>query len=138
MLTYNQARDEYVARMVAEGNSVHYPGPCDLQIDIDDKTHLAAFEKSFLILRRDILDESGFDLREHLVLTVSKSGRGFHARVVLPFPLDDVSRIAYQAALGSDPVRELLSLTRVRRGDSFPTLLVEGPDFPQPAEGINV
>lgn len=51
-----------------------------------------------------------------------------HIRIQLPWELTDWERIAWQAALGSDPVRELLSCLRLRKGDAHPTMLIEPKD----------
>ena len=54
----------------------------------------------------------------------SKSGNT-HCRITLREPLSDTERILLQLALGSDPVRELLSWGRVRNGCPYPTLFFE-------------
>lgn len=65
-----------------------------------------------------------------LLVTPSKSGgEKQHIRVFLPFNVEPVERIALQAALGSDGVRELLSLRRVRGDDPHPTLFAETPEM---------
>ncbi len=56
--------------------------------------------------------------------TVSKGGK-IHIYVTLKEPITNAERIALQAALGSDPKREILSLARLRRGETTPTLLFE-------------
>lgn len=45
----------------------------------------------------------------------------------IQLPLEPYQRIALQAALGSDPVRELLSCMRVFRGVTPPTAFLELP-----------
>lgn len=116
----NESREEYVARMKEEGYKVCFPESNELFIDIDTKLHWETFLMQIGIAERN--------LGENLVWSVSPSrngGEGRHVRVYMPFTMDDVGRIAWQAALGSDPVRELLSLVRVKRGDKNPTLFVE-------------
>ena len=55
---------------------------------------------------------------------VSKSGgEHSHASVALRDPLKQEARIALQAALGSDPTREILSLIRLRNGVVEPSRL---------------
>lgn len=83
---------------------VDYPARDELFLDYDSSE---AYERGLELL--------AIAIRESLVsdyfATVSPSGRGYHVRVSLQNPLESVhERIALQAALGSDPKRELLSL----------------------------
>jgi hypothetical protein len=119
----NETREAYVARSIAEGLIISLPEPNELQIDIDNQAHRDAFNRSFEILSREIGGEIT------VTETVSKSGTGAHIRITLPFALDVWQRIAWQAALGSDPVREVLSCLRAMRKDAHPTLMAEKPDY---------
>ena len=58
--------------------------------------------------------------------TESVSGNK-HVYVKLKEPMDFLSRVAYQAALGSDPTRELLSLARMHIGQGSTTMMFEKP-----------
>lgn len=98
---------------------VVFPKPNELQVDIDSD---AAYERycgvldhmlhHFPFVTESITpSRSGYPKR-HIVLTLRK-------------PVTDVQRIALQAILGSDPVRELLSLKRIENGDPHPTLFLE-------------
>ena len=116
----DEAREEYIARMQADGYRVCLPEANELFIDIDTKLHWETFLAQIGIFERNH--------GENIVWSVSPSrngGEGRHVRVYMPFAMDDVERIAWQAALGSDPARELLSLVRVKRGDKSPTLFIE-------------
>lgn len=120
----NEAREDYIARMRAEGFEPSLPGPGELQIDIDSEDQHEVFARSFDILRRECCIHHRVTL--HAVETPSRSGLpSRHIRIQLPFEVDTWQRIAWQAALGSDPVRELLSCWRAKRGDEHPTLLIE-------------
>lgn len=55
----------------------------------------------------------------------SLSGRGWHVTVTWPKPLNDPERIALAAVLGSDLIRELLSLIRHFAGSRYPQLFFE-------------
>jgi hypothetical protein len=120
----NETRQGYIARMEAEGYRVVFPADNELQVDIDSDEQYAAFNKSWPIFCRDT---------QHYALefpgkreTPSRSGLPRrHITVTLPFEVTPEQRIAWQAALGSDPVRELLSMLRLQRGDEHPTLFVE-------------
>lgn len=123
----NETREDYIARMEAEGFVVRYPDTDELYIDIDDEQQYAAFLKSWAIFERDM---AGVQMLGKPTYTETPSRSGLPSRhiiVALPFEVTDEERIMWQAALGSDPVRELLSALRHQRGDVHPTLFVERP-----------
>lgn len=120
----NEVREKYLARVISEGYQVVTPLANQLQVDIDSAEHYAAFLHSAEVLLRNWKDAYIVDIEDH----PSKSGGGRrHITLTLPFEVSPWQRIALQAALGSDPVRELLSATRLMRGDVHPTLFVEKP-----------
>lgn len=119
----NETREAFIAKMKLEGYHPEYPEYNQLQLDIDNAIHMAVFERSFEIFAREMLIAYGETLVP--IKTPSRSGTGFHIRISLPFVVDNIERIAWQAALGSDPVRELLSLLRSSRNDEHPTMLIE-------------
>ena len=98
---------------------VVFPKPNELQIDIDSEEAYARYggvlerlQRHFRFITESITpSRSGYPKR-HIVLTLRE-------------PVTDVQRIALQAILGSDPVRELLSLKRIENGDPHPTLFLE-------------
>lgn len=53
----------------------------------------------------------------------SKSGTGNHVIIHMPEALEDLERVAWQAAFGSDGVREALNLLRIKRNIKNPVLL---------------
>lgn len=115
----NEEREQYISRMKKEGYEVVYPKDNELFIDIDSEDDLQLFRDQYEIFHRDYKVTS-MQMRE------SRNGLpGRHVIVTLPFFVTDIERIAYQAALGSDPVRELLSLRRLKDEDDHPTLFVE-------------
>ncbi len=119
-----EARADYIARMAGEGFEPSYPADNELQIDIDSDAQRSVFEESFKIFQREIGETHG--IRPKPVVTESRSGfPSCHIRIALPFTVETHERIAWQAALGSDPIRELLSLIRAERGEPNPTLLME-------------
>lgn len=116
--TYNESREHYISRMEEEGNKIVYPKENELQIDIDSDLQYAIYQAQMVVMYRE------FSL--DVVETVSRNGLpGRHITITLPFEVSDIERIAFQAALGSDPLRELLSIFRHQRGDDYPTLFVE-------------
>jgi hypothetical protein len=67
---------------------------------------------------------------DRIYSTVSRSGHK-HVYIELPKPVELPYRIAMQAALGSDPVREFLNLMRAVDGISSPVILFEKKDRPE-------
>jgi hypothetical protein len=96
------------------------PKPNELFIDIDNENQLESFKKAI-----------GVFIKTHLCtyeMIPSSSGKPnhFHIRVTLGGETVDArTRILYQAVLGSDPVREVLSLLRLERDDPMPTIFFE-------------
>ena len=119
----NEARELFLARVAAEGRHVVIPKPNELQIDIDTEQHFENFVCAAEAFARnwDEFRDTWIEIHE------SKSGMPrWHITLTLPFDIDDPwKRIALQACFGSDPIRELLSATRLYQGDIHPTLFVE-------------
>lgn len=114
-------RPEYIRNQKARGFEIVVPGKDELQIDIDSEEEYQKFWKRF-----ECLQYNGVDA-EIIYDQPSKSGKNGRRHIVIKMPIemDPVKRIAFQAALGSDWVRELLSLLRFENGDVDPTLFVE-------------
>lgn len=115
---YREKRERYVERMTNEGYSMYTPNENELCIDIDDKESLKRFHN----FRQKMEDEFKTEL-DYKKIESTTPGH-FHIILTMPFPIEShQERIALQLLLGSDPVRELLSLFRAYNGDPFPTLL---------------
>lgn len=115
-----EERLSLVARAAEEGLKVVYPTDNELQIDIDSEEQYAVFQRRMEVLERNIPGEYGVE--EH----PSKSGLPKrHVTITVPFVVDTWTRIALQASLGSDPVRELLSCCRTLKGGPMATLFLE-------------
>lgn len=99
---------------------VVYPKPNQLFLDIDDDEALAKFDKVSSLLAAKY--GGGY----HHTITPSRSG-GTHRHVTITLEKDvtPMERITLQAILGSDPLRELLSLDRLKAGCPNPTLFFE-------------
>jgi len=118
----NEARQTYIDRKLSEGKVIIYPKVNELQIDIDSEEDWARYQKGIACIDRNHV----FDY----VVDIKPSDSGLpnrHITITLPFSLTPWQRIAFQASLGSDPMRELLSSIRQLRGDIQPTLFVENP-----------
>lgn len=101
------------------GLQVVYPENNELQIDADSEEDRHRFYRVFHILQRQHPEATYQEW-------VSRSGNAWHIRVTLPFEVTALQRIALQAALGSDGVRELLGYIRhTEYGDPQPTLFLE-------------
>lgn len=106
---------------VPDGYKVVPRKPNELQIDLDSTD---GFYNG--VVSRHIENHLG---PCEITITISKSG---NRHVVFRFDEDleisDEQAIAMQAALGSDPVREILSLIRVMEGTPDPICLYEKDD----------
>jgi hypothetical protein len=105
----------------AKGCRVVEPASNELFIDIDSEVDYAYFQKQ--IKRIEVRWPCAWRA------TGSPSGKPgrYHVRVVFEGDrrLDHWQRIALQAVLGSDRVRELISVQRLLDGDATPTLFFE-------------
>lgn len=118
----NERRKDWIKRKEREGYRVDFPGENELFIDIDSARQWSIFKDQLKVFERNFGSVISYKV------TPSKSGPpNRHIRVILPFQVNELQRIAFQAVLGSDPVRELLSIARDRQGDEHPTLFLEQP-----------
>lgn len=122
---YKRSREQAIADAIESGLEVCEPADNELFIDIDSTEQHERHVRAMAVLA-DRLPEA-FVLRS----TRSKSGEPgkWHVRVRMPFVMSAMERIAWQAALCSDPIRELLSCVDVRNGDERPTLFFEKPGW---------
>lgn len=98
-----------------EGHIMRLPGDNELFLDLDSADGETMMEEGLEILNRNWRQrmpsgETPFTVTYN---KPSKSGVNRHVIVSCPFTLDPIKRIALQACLGSDLVREILSLLRV-------------------------
>jgi hypothetical protein len=101
----------------ANGFEVIFANPHLLLLDLDTEEDFARFVKVYK--RAKTL----FGL-ENLQWWPSKSGPPHrHVSITIAFALSVEERIALQAALGSDPLREILNLKRLRVGVEEPSRL---------------
>lgn len=103
-------KDENFEVVVAEENV--------LMLDYDDVEDLPEqFYTSLGIL------ESVLGVAVRFEQSRSKSGTGIHVLVFLPESMPIITRVAWQAAFGSDPKREALHLLSIARREKNPILL---------------
>jgi len=108
-------------RAKKEGLKVVYPGPHDLQIDIDSSANFRTFGDHLSILSKYL------DI-DKVLITGSLSGEVGHYHVTITsksryFSVSE--RICLQALLGSDLKREVLGFIMTKNGESKPTLFLE-------------
>lgn len=120
----DEKREEFVERSKSEGLEVLFPGEGELLIDLDSEEALTTFKDLWKILCKNAEEI----INGPYEIWRSKGEVGYHVRINLFENLGVERRILFQAVLGSDPKRELLSLIRSLHGDSDPTLLVEDPE----------
>jgi hypothetical protein len=102
-----------------EGLTVVYPKDNEIMIDIDNPHSLQLFYKQMDIVKKYI---GVIGEEQHL----SKSGgEKWHITVTLTTTVTPLERLALQAMLGSDRVRELLGYVEYKNNDPTPTLFLE-------------
>ena len=120
---YREEREEYVKRMKADGFDIRYPESNELLIDLDSDKAFEEFKVRISRVSYE-LEVNGEGAKLSYKVYPSKTECHYHVIVTMPFDLDEpFERIALQAVLGSDPVREMLSIFRIWLGDKHPTLL---------------
>ncbi len=117
-----ESLDLAIAGAVADGMTVVAAGPHELLLDLDDEAALGRYEN----LRPALAENFGGAESERWR---SKSGQGWHVVVRLLKPMDVARRIALQASLGSDGLRELLAIACLENNVTEPSVLF------RPAEG---
>lgn len=125
-----------VEQALREGLDVVYPADNELLIDIDNEHSYLLFKQQIMIVQKFI---GVVDVRE----APSKSGKPFkmHITVELDPNVSMIERLALQAMLGSDRVRELLGYVQYKNEDQHPVLFLEKKEellqaAPEPFEGI--
>jgi hypothetical protein len=122
----------------ALGLRVITPGDRELFIDIDCDEDLAHY-RAMLEILKPIAFTDGRALVVMEKVVPSKTLGHFHITVTLDERVTPMERIAFQAALGSDRKRELLSLLRVRLDlDRPPTVFFEPHGEQQPGVELPV
>lgn len=88
-----------------------------LLLDLDDEAAVHTYARN----APDVQDQWGPWAK--IESWKSKSGKGTHVFVTLSKPLPAPVRYGLQLWLGSDPVREILSLKRLKDGETEPSIL---------------
>ncbi len=124
-----QNKEEVEATAKSRGLIAFYPGTHEIFLDIDEGM------KDPLVSVTEALNRGGFKIRAlGRLVTVSQSGKGKHIYLHLSDFVNPLERIAIQAVLGSDPLKEALSLCRYRKQCEVPTVLFETPAWAKRVE----
>lgn len=104
----------------ARGKVVVYPADDELQLDLDGEDAVCFFREQMVRFNKEVVR-----VVKHTITPSTRPGH-WHATLKLERSVyDEVERVLFQALLGSDRVRELLTLVRARRGDKRPSRLFE-------------
>ena len=103
------------------GKIIVKPGDNELLLDIDSAEQYKTYKD-----RMEELSKLHKVVRIKEIPSSEKSGHR-HIYISLVCGMEDEERIFLQLFLGSDPIREYLSLCLIRIGDPHPILLFENP-----------
>lgn len=112
--------DNCIRQAESEGFTVVRGGPCVLVLDLDTPAAWEQYARVLVIVKR-YMDVTAVEEWN------SKSGNK-HVRITLAEPWDITTRLLLQAALGSDGVKELLTVIRVWNGVDEPSMLFRPPN----------
>ena len=118
-LPYELETPEETLARTNDSRVIVAPKPFELFIDIDNGDDLELFDMMCAILTRNYVHT------DTPRITPSQEEGHYHVVVSLDRPVDNMTRIALQACLGSDRKRELLSIIRALNGDTRPTVFFE-------------
>jgi len=116
--------EDAVDKAKSKGKKIIIPKDDELQIDIDTTRQYGIFKLNIKELNEFF--HSVWKIREY------QSPRGpdhRHIYIRLDDNIKDTERAFLQLFLGSDPVREYLSMCLIKIGDPHPILMFEEPGF---------
>lgn len=133
---YEMQSEEQLSAKAEERNcTLLVADAATLLVDLDTPAQLAQFERMVSQIKETV--RSRVDIRQYEVLR-SRNG-GWHGIVELSPGLDFPERVALQAILGSDPLREFLLLTEhMLCGEAVNCLFRPADSCPVPVEGEEV
>jgi hypothetical protein len=128
-IVYPDNTAEAKEKALAAGIEVIVSDDYQLQLDLDTPADLQRWVKLEPWVRKQ--------LSVHCIERwLSKSGNT-HVLIRLSYPMPPVERVAWQAGLGSDRKRELLSLRDIKVGNEFPCMLFRPKDAVVSIDGVS-
>ncbi len=104
------------------GMKLVLPEPNELFVDLDNHEAI----KDFKVRWEEFLKVYPLS---SVTYTTSKGGN-LHAYITMLEPVESMThRIALQAALGSDPLREMIAVKHLLEGYEYPSCFFEKPDY---------
>lgn len=96
------------------------PLPNEIFVDLDNDEEIQGFRKRINTFMKVFRDAE--------VSYTTSSGGGIHAYISVPDAVFSVAeRIALQAALGSDCLREIIAIDHYKNGYAYPSVFFENP-----------
>ena len=126
-------RQEYVQKMRSKGYEVFVADDDELLIDIDGRRLRDLFTERFFHLKQMLWETMQVNIEKWNEFPSHTKGHS-HVIIKFPFPLTTPERLFLQAWLGSDPVKEMLSMFRAWKGDMYPSLLCMNPEIFEQAQ----
>lgn len=116
----SEVREDAVEKAKRLGLDLIVPGPADVFVDLDSLADQLVFQQRLKLLQKLWPDAS-------VTMSESHTTGHAHAKVTIPelAPLSDHERIALQAALNSDPFREMLAIHHGRAGYKWTSVFFE-------------
>lgn len=122
-MSYEKTLNKIKQMMEAEGLVLSAAKANELFIDLDDVDDLTPFMGRLQSIHRLFKPILGVYQRR------SKSGTGWHIRVVMSVDIDLKDRVVLHLIAGSDPVRELLRLRAIHnKSDDQPSIFLDKPE----------
>lgn len=118
----SEVREDAVEKAKRLGLKLVLPEPDEVFVDLDSDAELTVFQGRLGLLQQ---------LYPSASATYTRSvNNHHHAYVTIPelAPIGDHERIAIQAALGSDPFREMLAIYHGRAGYKYTSCFFEVPE----------
>lgn len=113
-----RSTEEVQAIAASMGLVCMLPDSTEIQLDFDSEVDASAKVIA-------VLAQNGWSVVS--TLSTKSKGGNTHLYIKLDVTLGPLQRICLQACLGSDPVREVLSMIRLNGGSNAPTALFETP-----------
>lgn len=118
----SEVREDAVEKAARLGLTLVQPNPDQVFVDIDSERERVEFLARWLMFLELYPDATYTETRSQ--------NNNWHIYITIPSlsPIGDHERIALQAALGSDPLREMLAIMHGRAGYKYTSVFFEKPN----------